>query len=49
MVSFGQINILRFDLLGLFAIGVQYRLSRWHRGKSGHLQAFNTGLSVQLR
>lgn len=37
IVPFGQINILWFGLFGLFAIGVQYRLSRWYRG---HLNTY---------
>lgn len=37
IVPFGQLNILWFGLFGLFAIGVQYRLSRWYRG---HLNTY---------
>jgi FSR family fosmidomycin resistance protein-like MFS transporter len=43
IIPFGQSNIVWFGLFGLFAIGVQYRLSVWYRGhlntsgkKSGH-------------
>ncbi|MDN3235671.1 MFS transporter [Pseudomonas sp. WAC2] len=32
IIPFGQSNIVWFGLFGLFAIGVQYRLSLWYRG-----------------
>lgn len=37
IIPFGQSNIVWFGLFGLFAIGVQYRLSLWYRG---HLNTY---------
>jgi len=45
IIPFGQSNILWFGLFGLFAIGVQYRLSRWYRG---HLNTYKKKKGPQL-
>jgi len=44
IVPFGQSNILWFGLFGLFAIGVQYRLSQWYRG---HLNTYKKKARAQ--
>lgn len=44
IVPFGQSNILWFGLFGLFAIGVQYRLSQWYRG---HLNTYKKKAGAQ--